>query len=72
VKWKDTREVTMLTTQYKAFNNDHFSRRLKNANVAWVGKNVSMNYYNASMGGVDLSDALIAYYQVTPQDQEVV
>ena len=55
VKWKDTREVTKLPTQHKAFNNG-----------AWMRKNapVSVNDYNSSMQGVNLSVALIGYHQV--------
>ena len=69
VKRKDTREVGMLSTVHKACGNDTVHRKTKNARTG-VFERVeipippAVKDYNTGMGGVDLSDKLVRYYQV--------
>lgn len=51
-------EVTILTTQHKTFNYDHVSR-VKKEECPRFCEGLQCQH-----GGVDLSDALIGYYQV--------
>uniref|UniRef100_A0A673L395 PiggyBac transposable element-derived protein 4-like n=2 Tax=Sinocyclocheilus rhinocerous TaxID=307959 RepID=A0A673L395_9TELE len=68
VRWMDTKLVSMCSTIHKAFDGSTISRRVKNPKKEWEKRQITIpetaKDYNKYMGGVDLSDALIGYYNV--------
>lgn len=68
VRWLDARQVTMCSTMHKAYSHDTAERKVKAADGRWTVRQVPVpgciKDYNRYMGGVDLSDALIGYYNV--------
>ncbi|KAL1258240.1 hypothetical protein QQF64_011484 [Cirrhinus molitorella] len=68
VRWMDTKLVSMCSTIHKAFDGSTVSRRIRNAKSEWEKRQISIpaaaKDYNKYMGGVDLSDSLIGYYNV--------
>ncbi|KAM6911587.1 piggyBac transposable element-derived protein 4-like [Lycodopsis pacificus] len=67
VKWMDSREVAMCSTMHQAYSGQMLGRKLKEAGE-WQNKSIPVPDcivdYNRSIGGVDLSDALIGFYSV--------
>ncbi|KAJ0067088.1 hypothetical protein NL108_011273 [Boleophthalmus pectinirostris] len=68
VQWKDTRDVFICSTMHTAHGEETVERRVKDDTGCWTMKDVpvppAIKDYNRHMGGVDLSDALIGYYEV--------
>ncbi|KAL2102833.1 hypothetical protein ACEWY4_002001 [Coilia grayii] len=68
VQWKDTRDVRFCSTIHPAHSNHSVQRRVKEADGQWVEKSIpappGISDYNKNMGGVDLSDAMIGYYNI--------
>uniref|UniRef100_A0A672YCG2 PiggyBac transposable element-derived protein domain-containing protein n=1 Tax=Sphaeramia orbicularis TaxID=375764 RepID=A0A672YCG2_9TELE len=68
LKWLDCRVVNMCSTIHRAHSNKSVKRKVKVKQGRWTEKDVlvpeCITDYNKNMGGVDLSDALIGYYNV--------
>ncbi|XP_049340780.1 piggyBac transposable element-derived protein 4-like [Astyanax mexicanus] len=69
VKWMDTREVTVCSTNHQAYCGATVQRRVKSRDGTWSLQSIPVpepvRAYNKYMGGVDLSDALIKYFSVS-------
>nr|XP_055075682.1 piggyBac transposable element-derived protein 4-like [Misgurnus anguillicaudatus] len=70
VEWKDTREVQMCSTIHRGTGGGGVvKRKVKGGNGQWQSLDIPVPdcvaEYNRSMGGVDVSDALIGYYTVS-------
>ena len=66
-KWKDTKDVCVLSTYHEATGTDQAKRRKKidgKYQEMLVDIPPAIKSYNQSMGGVDLSDQLLQYYAV--------
>uniref|UniRef100_A0A3B4Z974 PiggyBac transposable element-derived protein domain-containing protein n=1 Tax=Stegastes partitus TaxID=144197 RepID=A0A3B4Z974_9TELE len=67
VQWKDMRDVFLCSTMHMAHGKQTVQRRVKDDAGHWSMKDVpippAIKDYNRQMGGVDLSDALIGYYE---------
>ncbi|KAM6901652.1 piggyBac transposable element-derived protein 4 [Lycodopsis pacificus] len=73
VQWRDKKDVFMCSTLHTAHAEDTVQRRVKGADGHWASKDIpvppAVKEYNQSMGGVDLSDALIGSYKVLHKTQ---
>ena len=68
VMWKDTKVVTVASTMHTATVNEKVIRRMKDKAGQLLRKEVKIPppivEYNKYMGGVDLSDQAISYYNI--------
>ncbi|XP_066537762.1 piggyBac transposable element-derived protein 4-like [Hoplias malabaricus] len=68
VRWMDNKEVTLCTTMHKAYDGDHVTRRVRDAQGEWKVKQVTIpravkDYYK-HIRSQDLSDNTVDYYNV--------
>lgn len=68
VRWMDSKVVSMCSTIHKAYDGATITRRVRNPKNEWEIREIPIpaatKDYNKYMGGVDVSDALIGYYNV--------
>lgn len=68
VRWMDSKVVSMCSTMHKAYDGATITRRVRNPKNEWEIREIPIpaatKDYNKYMGGVDVSDALIGYYNV--------
>ncbi|KAJ0009429.1 hypothetical protein NQD34_001131 [Periophthalmus magnuspinnatus] len=68
VQWRDTRDVFVCSTMHTAHGQETVERRVKDDTGCWTVKDVpippAIKDYIKHTGDVDLSDALIGYYEV--------
>ena len=67
VMWKDTKVVTVASTMHTATGNEKVIRKMKDKAGQLLRKEVKIPpivEYNKYMGGVDLSDQAISYYNI--------
>ena len=72
--WKDTKCVTVGSTEHPGHSEGMVTRNWKDKESRKQRKNVpiplSTYYYNNFMGGVDLSDQMLKYYEVLRQTKK--
>nr|XP_020481108.1 piggyBac transposable element-derived protein 4-like [Monopterus albus] len=68
VKWKDTREVLLCSTFHRAFEGDTVQRQVRGDDGQWSVVNIPVpavvKEYKRGVGAMDISDALISYYNI--------
>ncbi|XP_041959999.1 uncharacterized protein LOC121718809 [Alosa sapidissima] len=68
VQWRDSRDVILCSTFHTAHSDAKVTRKVRSSkckiSTIYVPIPPAVLDYNKSMGGVDLSDALISYYNV--------
>ncbi|KAG1972424.1 hypothetical protein F2P79_000440 [Pimephales promelas] len=74
VRWMDSKMVSMCSTMHKAYDGSTITRRVRNPKKEWEIREIPIpaaaKDYNKYMGGVDVSDALIGYYNVLHKTQK--
>lgn len=66
VKWMDTWDVVMCSSMHKAYGGQTVNKRVMVDQGQWMRRTIPIPelQYNKYMGGVDLTDALIGFYNL--------
>ena len=68
IMWRDTKVVTIMSTMHHASGTETVVRKVKDKDGHLLRKEVSIPPaildYNLNMGGIDLSDQAISYYNI--------
>ena len=75
VMWNDTKVVTVASTMHTATGNEKVIRKMKDKAGQLLRKEVKIPppivEYNKYMGGVDLSDQAISYYNILRKTRSI-